>query len=222
MTGQIGRPGTGLHPLRGQNNVQGASDVGLIPMMYPGLPAGRQRRCATQVRSALEHASSIRSRADGHRDHRRASIPTSSTGCTSWEKIPPCRIPTSSTRAKRWRNSSIWSSKTSSSPRRRATRTSSCPPRRFPRRRARSPTPIVACSSAGRRSTRRAKRDKICGSSRRSRAGSASTGPTPVRPRSSRGARAQRRAWPGSRGNGWRAKARARTRSSTKAIPANR
>jgi len=35
MTGQIGRPGTGLHPLRGQNNVQGASDVGLIPMSYP-------------------------------------------------------------------------------------------------------------------------------------------------------------------------------------------
>jgi len=35
MTGQIGKPGTGLHPLRGQNNVQGASDAGLIPMMYP-------------------------------------------------------------------------------------------------------------------------------------------------------------------------------------------
>ena len=35
LTGQIGRPGTGLHPLRGQNNVQGASDAGLIPMMYP-------------------------------------------------------------------------------------------------------------------------------------------------------------------------------------------
>ncbi len=34
-TGQIGRPGTGLHPLRGQNNVQGASDAGLIPMMFP-------------------------------------------------------------------------------------------------------------------------------------------------------------------------------------------
>jgi formate dehydrogenase major subunit len=34
-TGQIGRPGTGLHPLRGQNNVQGASDSGLIPMVYP-------------------------------------------------------------------------------------------------------------------------------------------------------------------------------------------
>ena len=35
MTGQVGRPGTGLHPLRGQNNVQGASDAGLIPMMFP-------------------------------------------------------------------------------------------------------------------------------------------------------------------------------------------
>jgi formate dehydrogenase major subunit len=35
VTGQIGRKGTGLHPLRGQNNVQGASDAGLIPMVYP-------------------------------------------------------------------------------------------------------------------------------------------------------------------------------------------
>ena len=46
-TGQIGRPGTGLHPLRGQNNVQGASDAGLIPMMYPNYqrvaePAARE------------------------------------------------------------------------------------------------------------------------------------------------------------------------------------
>jgi formate dehydrogenase major subunit len=35
VTGQVGRPGTGLHPLRGQNNVQGASDAGLIPMFLP-------------------------------------------------------------------------------------------------------------------------------------------------------------------------------------------
>ena len=35
MCGQSGRPGTGLHPLRGQNNVQGASDAGLIPMVFP-------------------------------------------------------------------------------------------------------------------------------------------------------------------------------------------
>jgi formate dehydrogenase major subunit len=48
LTGNIGRPGTGLHPLRGQNNVQGASDVGLIPMVYTGYqsvedPAVRQK-----------------------------------------------------------------------------------------------------------------------------------------------------------------------------------
>ncbi|MCA3267371.1 MAG: formate dehydrogenase subunit alpha [Azospirillum sp.] len=48
LTGQIGRPGAGLHPLRGQNNVQGASDAGLIPMMLPdyhpvGDAAARER-----------------------------------------------------------------------------------------------------------------------------------------------------------------------------------
>ena len=35
ITGNIGKAGAGLHPLRGQNNVQGASDAGLIPMVYP-------------------------------------------------------------------------------------------------------------------------------------------------------------------------------------------
>jgi formate dehydrogenase major subunit len=47
-TGQIAKPGSGLHPLRGQNNVQGASDSGLIPMFYPdyqrvNTPAARER-----------------------------------------------------------------------------------------------------------------------------------------------------------------------------------
>ncbi|HZU87913.1 MAG TPA: formate dehydrogenase subunit alpha, partial [Stellaceae bacterium] len=50
VTGQIGRPGTGLHPLRGQNNVQGASDAGLIPMVYPDYqPVGDE-----QVRRRFE------------------------------------------------------------------------------------------------------------------------------------------------------------------------
>jgi formate dehydrogenase major subunit len=48
MTGNVGKPGAGLHPLRGQNNVQGASDAGLIPMVYPDYqsvedPAVRQK-----------------------------------------------------------------------------------------------------------------------------------------------------------------------------------
>ena len=52
MTGQIGRPGTGLHPLRGQNNVQGASDAGLIPMMYPDY----QRVDNAEARARFEQA----------------------------------------------------------------------------------------------------------------------------------------------------------------------
>ena len=50
VTGQIGRPGTGLHPLRGQNNVQGASDAGLIPMMLPNY----QKVGDAQVRAQFE------------------------------------------------------------------------------------------------------------------------------------------------------------------------
>ena len=52
MTGQIGRPGTGLHPLRGQNNVQGASDAGLIPMMFPDY----QHVSHADVRARFEQA----------------------------------------------------------------------------------------------------------------------------------------------------------------------
>ena len=36
LCGQIGRPGTGLNPLRGQNNVQGAGDMGCLPPLLPG------------------------------------------------------------------------------------------------------------------------------------------------------------------------------------------
>jgi formate dehydrogenase major subunit len=52
LTGQIGRPGTGLHPLRGQNNVQGASDAGLIPMMFPDY----QKVVEPQARERFEQA----------------------------------------------------------------------------------------------------------------------------------------------------------------------
>src|SRR5688500_3719628 len=51
-TGQVGRPGTGLHPLRGQNNVQGASDAGLIPMLYPDYQSVEK----PQVRALFEAA----------------------------------------------------------------------------------------------------------------------------------------------------------------------
>ena len=52
MTGNVGKPGAGLHPLRGQNNVQGASDAGLIPIVYPDYqPVG-----STESREKFERA----------------------------------------------------------------------------------------------------------------------------------------------------------------------
>ena len=57
-TGQIGKPGSGLHPLRGQNNVQGASDAGLIPMFYPDYQrvntADARRRFETLWKTSLD------------------------------------------------------------------------------------------------------------------------------------------------------------------------
>jgi formate dehydrogenase major subunit len=48
LTGNIGKPGAGINPLRGQNNVQGAGDVGALPGVLPGYesvadPAARER-----------------------------------------------------------------------------------------------------------------------------------------------------------------------------------
>jgi formate dehydrogenase major subunit len=52
ICGQIGRPGTGLHPLRGQNNVQGASDAGLIPMFFPDYRSVEN----AEIRASVEKA----------------------------------------------------------------------------------------------------------------------------------------------------------------------
>eukprot|EP00913_Durusdinium_trenchii_P035262 g32992.t1 len=52
LTGNVGKPGTGLHPLRGQNNVQGASDAGLIPMVYPDY----QSVADAEIRQKFEQA----------------------------------------------------------------------------------------------------------------------------------------------------------------------
>jgi len=52
ITGQIGRPGTGPHPLRGQNNVQGASDAGLIPMFFPDYKSVENLEIRTKFENA--------------------------------------------------------------------------------------------------------------------------------------------------------------------------
>jgi len=55
LTGDVGHPGTGLHPLRGQNNVQGVSDVGLIPFVYTDY----QSVADPAVRTKFERAWSV-------------------------------------------------------------------------------------------------------------------------------------------------------------------
>jgi formate dehydrogenase alpha subunit len=52
MTGHIGRKGTGLNPLRGQNNVQGASDAGVMPWHYPGYQLVDDEKAARKFEKA--------------------------------------------------------------------------------------------------------------------------------------------------------------------------
>jgi len=52
LTGHIGREGTGLNPLRGQNNVQGASDAGAMPWHYPGYQSADDPAVVEKFRAA--------------------------------------------------------------------------------------------------------------------------------------------------------------------------
>ena len=58
-TGNIGKNGVGINPLRGQNNVQGSCDMGSFPHEYLGLPARFGRRpCANRSkRSGMSRCS---------------------------------------------------------------------------------------------------------------------------------------------------------------------
>ena len=71
ITGQIGRPGTGLHPLRGQNNVQGASDAGLIPMFFPDYRSVENPEIRAQVEKAWGTKLDPKRGLDRGRDHER-------------------------------------------------------------------------------------------------------------------------------------------------------
>ncbi|EKQ51606.1 MAG: formate dehydrogenase, alpha subunit, archaeal-type [Methanobacterium sp. Maddingley MBC34] len=52
LTGNIGRPGTGVNPLRGQNNVQGACDMGALPVVYPGYQAVINEELGTKMQTS--------------------------------------------------------------------------------------------------------------------------------------------------------------------------
>ena len=93
-TGQIGRPGTGLHPLRGQNNVQGASDSGPDPDDVSRLPARRHARSAGSAsRSCGAPELDPEARAHRGRDHQRRRRSARSAACTSWARTRRCPIP---------------------------------------------------------------------------------------------------------------------------------
>ena len=69
LTGHVGRYGSGLCPLRGQNNVQGGGDMGAIPEQARRFPGSR--RGWHEVRGALAHPDQVRARLAPHRDVRR-------------------------------------------------------------------------------------------------------------------------------------------------------
>jgi predicted molibdopterin-dependent oxidoreductase YjgC len=56
VTGNVGKEGTGVNPLRGQNNVQGACDMGALPNVYPGYqPVNKQ-----EVKEKFEKAWNVK------------------------------------------------------------------------------------------------------------------------------------------------------------------
>src|SRR5712691_1301772 len=114
ITGNIGRPGSGLHPLRGQNNVQGASDMGLIPMFYPDYQKADDPGVRVRFEQAWGPATWIRSavspspRSSGRRS--RAAC----AACTCWGRTRSCPTRTSTRCARPWPRWTSWWSRTSS------------------------------------------------------------------------------------------------------------
>ena len=96
MTGQIGRPGTGLHPLRGQNNVQGASDAGLIPMMFPDYQHVVEPGDARALREGLETGARKARHKPGLTvvEMMHAVKPAGSAACTCRARTRRCRTRT--------------------------------------------------------------------------------------------------------------------------------
>jgi formate dehydrogenase major subunit len=93
VTGQIGKPGSGLHPLRGQNNVQGASDAGLIPMMFPNYQRVTDNRGACLVRAVLGQPLDAKPGYTVVEIMHKALAPdttrTRCAACTSWARTRP-------------------------------------------------------------------------------------------------------------------------------------
>jgi formate dehydrogenase major subunit len=200
MTGQIGRPGTGLHPLRGQNNVQGASDAGLIPMMLPDY--GRVADDAVRARfeklwgAALDPQPGltvVEILDAANRGEIKGMYILGENPAMSDPDLAHARAGLAA--LEHLVVQDLFLTETA------LLADVVLPASASPRRPAPSPTPTARCRSAARRFHRRARRARTCGSCRRLRAASASTGVTPDRRRCSRRCAAPCRRSPASRGS---------------------
>ena len=145
-------PGTGVNPLRGQNNVQGACDMGALPNVYPGYQPVDDAERAREVRRGLGR----------RRCPRRPGLTVTeaidamaaagrSRRCTWWARTRCSPTPTQTHVEEALREPRLpRRRRTSSSPRRRSSPTSSCRRRASPRRTGRSPTPSGGCSCSAR------------------------------------------------------------------------
>ena len=167
LCGHVGRYGSGLNPLRGQNNVQGGGDMGAIPNKLPGLPGHRARRRgrAHEVRGGLGRADPRPLRLAPDADVRGHGARRAAHALRDRREPGAVRGRHQPHAAAARAASTSWSCRTSSSRRPASTPTSCCPrPPRGARPRARSPTPSGACSACARRSSRRARRATTRGS----------------------------------------------------------
>ena len=171
LTGKIGRPGCALLPMRGQNNVQGSSDVGALPDTFTLVPLGRRRGDRAHVRGALGRHDEARARAQAARDARRGARRPRARRCGSAATTSRSPTPTPPASRRRSRASTSSSSRSSSRTRRRkfadvdpAGRVVPREDRHVHERRA------AAAARPGRPPTRRARRRPTSRSSSSSRA----------------------------------------------------
>jgi len=68
LTGNVGKASSGVNPLRGQNNVQGACDLGALPNVYPGYQKVDDTRDSGQVRTGMGEQDLTHCGTDNHRD----------------------------------------------------------------------------------------------------------------------------------------------------------
>ena len=149
-TGNIGRPGVGVNPLRGQNNVQGSCDMGSFPHELPGYrhisdDAAREHVRGDVGRQARQRAGPAHSQHVRRRRRRHLHGPL-----RPGRGHPAVRSQHQARRRRRWRRWNASSCRTCSSTRPRTTPTSSCRARPSWKRTAPSPTPSAASSACAR------------------------------------------------------------------------